>query len=117
MTQLGIKVRPHYKGKDICNEKKYFVISENCGSGNADIKRRDIYFTISTKKFRLMATLNNKYLIIEKLFEKYRDPFEIDNVKTFPNYKNTINSLIKILYENRKEIFEIKGVKKIKIII
>ena len=116
VTKLGIKIGSRYKGKDICSEKKFFVISENCGSGNADIKRRDVYFTISTKKFRLMVTLNKKKLIVEKLFDKYKDPFEIINIKTHQSYKNEINKLIKILYENRKKVFEIKGIRKIKLI-
>ena len=58
-----------------------------------------------------MAVLDNKFLKIIKFFDIQKDPYELVNIKNSISYKNDIKKLIDILYKNRKEVFDIKGVK------
>ena len=111
LKQLGINIKSKYKGKNVLSEKKLFVISESCGGGNSDIKRKDVYFTICTKKYKLMAILNNYSLTVTKFFDLQKDPLELTNLNKSNNHKPGIKKLLSILYKNRKEIFDIKGVK------
>ena len=58
-----------------------------------------------------MATLNNYSLTVTKFFDLQKDPFELINLNKSNNYKAEVKKLLSILYKNRKEIFDIKGVK------
>ena len=111
VNQLGIKLNSKYKGINICSSKKRFVISESCGRGNADIIRKNIFFTITTNKFKMMATLDNKSLNVRKLYDIKQDPYELNNLSNNKLYTKYISSLKKIIYENRREIFEKKKVR------
>lgn len=112
VSALGITPSSFYKGENIFLSNKNFVVSESCGSGNADIKRKDVYFTVSTKKFKMMATLSDQGLKIRKLFNKEKDPYELTDISQNKVYKRDVKNLVKILYQKRNEIFKIKGIKK-----
>ncbi|MAA51592.1 MAG: hypothetical protein CMJ41_00825 [Phycisphaerae bacterium] len=112
LSALKIVPDSSSKGQNIFKQEKTFAISESCGSGNADIERRDIFFTVTTKKFKMMATLSNKELKAQKLFNLLDDPYEKKNIIENAMHKKDINFLFEILYKNRKEIFDIKGIKK-----
>ena len=112
VNELGINLHEKYKGKNFFYSKKKFVISESCGRGNSDTLRKPVFFTVSTKKFRMMATLNNKELRVRKFFSLINDPRELYDLSNNESYKKDINSLLEILYKNRKEIFLKKGFSK-----
>lgn len=112
LNALRVKTNSNYKGINIFKKKKGFVISESCGSGNSDVKRRDIYFTVTTNKFKIMATLSNNNLKAKKLFNLINDPYEQKDVLNNIIYKDDIKFLLNIIYINRKELFDIKGLKK-----
>ena len=46
LDALNIDYDPSFKGKSVFKNGVDVVISENCGKGNADLKRRNIYFTV-----------------------------------------------------------------------
>ena len=114
LNALSVKTNSYYKGINILKKKKDFVISESCGSGNSDIKRRDIYFTVTTNKFKMMATLSNNNFKAKKLFNLIDDPYEQKDVLNNIVYKDDIKFLLNIIYSNRKVLFDIKGLKKSK---
>ena len=58
-----------------------------------------------------MAILNNYSLTVTKFFDLQKDPLELTNLNKSNNHKPGIKKLLSILYKNRKEIFDIKGVK------
>ena len=57
-----LQIPPHnsFKGSSIFKNKKQFIIAENAGSGNADIMRRDLYFTVINKDYKMMTMLLKK---------------------------------------------------------
>ena len=115
LKELGIKINNKYKGKNIFNIKKSFVISESCGSGNADILRKNVYFTITSKNFKMMSSLSSKGLKVCKLYNIKNDPKETINIVNDKEYRKQINFFTNLIYKNRKEIFKIKGFKKLKL--
>ena len=73
---LGVPLHKSYKGASVFKEAKEYAIAENCGHGNADIVRRDIYFTVTSKKYKLMAVLQ-KSISSKKTFFLKRRPSRI----------------------------------------
>ena len=112
LSKLGIKLNSKYKGESIFDKKNTCVISESCGSGDSDIIRKNVYFTLTTNEFKMMSTLNNKELKIEKLFNIKKDPKELHNVMHKKIYEKNLKLFINLLYLKRKEIFKIKGINK-----
>ena len=113
---LKVPLDKSYKGQSIFKKRKDFVISENAGSGNSDLLRKDLYFTITTNDYKLMLVLNGKKLKIIKLFNIINDPKEINNLsrlKDNAEYKVIIKKLITTVFNERKKIFIIRGIKKL----
>ena len=67
---LGVPLDKSYKGQSIFRKGKKFVISENAGTGNADLKRKDLFFAITTNEYKLMLVLNDKDLKVIKFFNQ-----------------------------------------------
>tara|TARA_B100000161_G_C33346125_1_gene322405 strand:- start:13 stop:573 length:561 start_codon:yes stop_codon:yes gene_type:complete len=112
---LDVPLHKTYKGRSIFKKANKFVISENCGSGNADIVKRDIYFTLTTKQYKLMAVLQKKILQVTKLFCLEDDPQELKNIVHKGKHEKLIHHLIKILYLERKYLFDIRKIKKLRV--
>ena len=113
---LNVPFDSSYKGQSIFKNGKSFVISESAGGGNADLIRKDLYFTITTVKFKLMLLLEGRRLKINKLFNISKDPYELNNLYTPKNklyYQNIINKLVIKVYMERKSIFTLRGIKKL----
>ena len=110
---LGIPLDKSFKGRSIFKNGRKYVISENCGSGNADILRRDIYFTVTSTGYKMMSVIRKDKLYIEKLFNIKEDPKEINNLSNNKMYNTTIKKLTKYLFNERKEIFFKRNIKKV----
>ena len=113
---LKVPLDKSYKGQSIFNKGKNFVIAENAGSGNADLKRKDLFFTITNNKYKLMLMLENKILKVIGFFNILLDPNELTNLYLSKNnleYKFTINQLVTTVFSERKEIFKIRGINKL----
>ena len=113
---LAVPLDKSYKGQSIFNKGKNFVISESAGSGNADLIRKDLFFTITNKDYKLMLVLEKKSLKVKKLFNILQDPKELKNLylsKDNSSYKNTIDQLVAHVFAERKNIFKIRGIDKI----
>ena len=112
---LGVPLHKSYKGASVFKEAKEYVIAENCGHGNADIVRRDIYFTVTSKKYKLMAVLQKKVLVVKKLFFLKEDPQELNNLVYENSSKNLVVQLSRVLYFQRKNLFVARNIKKLNV--
>ena len=115
-----LQIPPHksFKGSSIFKNKKQFIIAENAGSGNADIMRRDLYFTVINKDYKMMTMLLKKKFKILKLFNLKKDPKETNNLYEYEkldNHRNLIIKLLKHIYMERKDILKKRGMLKISI--
>ena len=110
---LDVPLDKSYKGQSIFDKGKDFVVSESAGKGNADLNRKNLFFTITTLDHKLMVMLEDKTITINKFFDLKNDPYELNNL--FENKKNISNKilkkLLKKLYSERKNIFKIRGIK------
>ena len=118
LDAIQVPLHKSFKGKSIFNSKKKFIISENAGSGNADIIRRNLYFTIINEDYKMMTILiKNKFKIL-KLFNIKKDPKELNNLYTDINKKKYSNLTLKLLgyiFSERKLILIKRGMSKIEV--
>ncbi len=105
---IGVRGHSSFKGKSLLKSEREFVITENCGRGNADILEKDIYFTITSGRFKLFALLQGLDLIATKLFSLEKDPQETKNLILDKNYQNVKLKLLKNIKTERKYIFDIR---------
>ena len=111
LDEFNIKNDKSFKGKSIFDEGRKIIITENCGRGNADLSRRDIYFTVISEKFKMMAVLKNTDLCIERLYAIENDPKEVENVVNEIKYKYILDLFREYLIKERHEIFKLRGMK------
>ena len=113
---LKVPLHSSFKGTSLYGEKKKYVISENAGGGNADIVRRDLYFTITNKKFKMITVLLENKIKIIKLFDIKKDPKELINLykdETKDQYKTIVKRLLQYVYEERIILFKQRGINKL----
>jgi len=110
LDALDVDPDPSFKGVSAFAGGRDAVISESCGSGNADLLRRDIHFTVSSKTHRMMATLTGSQLATSELFDLKTDPLELSNVASDPGNNEIVSALYAHLFHERAEILEMRGV-------
>jgi len=110
LDEYNIKYHNAFLGKSIFADGRKIIISENCGKGNADLSRRDIYFTVTTEKYKMMTVLKDKKLYIENLYDLLNDPKEINNIVNNHKYQDVKLNLKKYLLNERNEIFKLRGI-------
>jgi hypothetical protein len=108
LDALGIPAHPSFKGISALRGGRSCVISENCGHGNADVARRDIYFTVTTDNHRLMAVLRGRTLDVEQLYDRRVDPQEMRNIVSDPAQRTLIDEMVELLRTERSEIFALR---------
>lgn len=86
------------------------VVSESCGHGASDLARRDIYFGVTGKSHRMFGVLTGQEFQVAKLYNRDADPKEMTNVAAEPASKPVIAALVKRLYEERYELFRLRGI-------
>ena len=111
LDELNIQPEKSYLGRSCYEPGKEAVIVESTGRGNCDLERRDLRFTIITKKYKLMVLLSDSDLMPVRFYDLENDPFEYENIVSDEKNKNEINSLIKLLHKERGEILIKRGVK------
>jgi hypothetical protein len=110
LDALGVQPHASFKGKSVFCSGRDVVISENCGHGNADLARRDIYFTITSPSHKLMSVLRESSLKVEKLFDRRNDPRELCNLIDQPEQKPVIEGLLGHLFRERGEVLALRGI-------
>jgi arylsulfatase A-like enzyme len=108
LDALDVPLHQSFKGISALRSGRACVISENCGHGNADLARRDIYFTVTSETHKMMSVLKEKSLYVEKLYDRRIDPREVQNLIDDPAQKPTIDELIRLLRAERAEIFALR---------
>lgn len=105
LEAVGVPLDPSFKGISIFSGGREAVITESAGSGNADIDRKDLYFTVTTKDYKIMAILKDKILNVQQFYDLNKDPYELSNIVKKPNNQTIIIKLLSYLYQERRDIF------------
>lgn len=109
LDALGVPGHESFKGVSIFRGGKPAIVTESCGSGNADILHRTIYFTVTSPTHKIMTTLNGDQLAVKKLYDKQADPRELQNIVEDPAQQNVIEQLTEYLRAERAEIFALRA--------
>jgi len=109
LETLGVPQHLSFKGKSVFEGGTDGVISESAGGGNADVARRDLYFTVTNLTHRLMTVLEGAELRLLHLYDLTRDPDEKNDLLAAGDCKALIDPLLEVLIRERAEIFEMRG--------
>lgn len=109
LDALGIAPHPSFKGRSVFGSGRPAVIAETAGSGNADLERRDLYFTVTTASHKLMTVLRGSRLEVLELYDLTEDPLELRNLADDPAHRPAIETLIGHLYQERGELLAWRG--------
>lgn len=107
---LGVKPHPAFEGRSVFERGKEIVVSESCGSGNADVAVRDLHFTVTGARHKMMARLCGKRLELVQLFDLAQDPDELNDVANRPESKPVVDGLVTALMRERARLFALRGV-------
>ena len=107
---LGISQHSTFKGFSAFAKRRNVVITENAGRGNANILDHDLYFTITTQKFKAMAILTKNEFQVHRLYDCEADVHELQNIVGDPKQKPVIDVLIDYVFEERFELLSNRGV-------
>ncbi len=110
LRAVGVEPHPSFVRATAFNDGLDVVISESCGHGAADLTRRDIYFGVTAKAHRMFGMLTGREFQVGKLYELAADPKELTNVAAKPENKAVIASLVRRLFEERRELFQLRGI-------
>ena len=97
MDCLDLPAHPSFKGKSVFEKGKFVVISESCGSGNADVAVRDLYFTVTGERYKAMICLAGDSLEITKFFDLRQDPNELSNLSGQSGFETETEILLEAL--------------------
>ncbi|MHB1218307.1 MAG: sulfatase-like hydrolase/transferase [Alphaproteobacteria bacterium] len=111
LDALDVPAHHSFKGISALRGGRQGVVSENCGHGNADIARRDIYFTVTTDSHKMMAVLRGRTLDVEKLYDRRVDPRELRNIAKDSGQQVVIDNMIAFLRAERAEILALRETK------
>ena len=109
---LDIKQHSSFKGKSIFSKGNKIIITESCGRGNADIEKKDIFFTLTASKYKLFCKIEGKVMLLKRLYSLESDARELKNIINSAPSK-VLNDFLSHLYSKRKEILTIRGFRKI----
>ncbi len=109
LDALDVQTHQAFKGISALRGGRDVVVSENCGHGNADLARRDIYFTVTSDAHRMMAVMRGAELRVEQLYDLRADSRELRNIAVSPDALPVIAAMVKQLYRERAEIFGLRG--------
>ena len=110
IKDFKLKNNSSFEGKTIFSTGKKVSIVESVGRGNCDLVNRDIYFTITSQKYKIMFFLENKKLFPVMMFDKENDPYEHKNLLKFGVNKKIIDELANFLVIERKKFLLMRKV-------
>lgn len=110
ISDLDIQLSNYIKEIDIDNE---YIISEHAGRGSFDLNK-NLYFTISNDKFRMIVVFFDDQLYI-KLYDLIEDIDEIKDLSNEEQYSNIVKYIFNFLAIKRFKIVnkKIKLLKKV----
>tara|TARA_B100000674_G_C37946406_1_gene965133 strand:- start:1067 stop:2674 length:1608 start_codon:yes stop_codon:yes gene_type:complete len=106
----ALDISPHasFKGTSAYDGGRKYVISENAGRGSADLERKDMFFTITSKTHKLMTGLFGDQLLPIALFDLTIDPNERTDVKAEKQYQDVIEAMLKEIVRERAEVLNLR---------
>jgi arylsulfatase A-like enzyme len=107
---LGVAPHPAFEGRSVFARGKDIVVSESCGSGNADVAVRDLHFTVTGARHKMMAKLSGARLELVQLFDLAKDPDELNDVANRAESKTVVDGLVSALLRERTRLFALRGV-------
>jgi len=107
---LGVRPHPAFEGRSLFERGKEVVVTESCGSGNADVAVRDLHFTVTGASHKMMAKLCGARLSVVRLFDLANDPEELTDVARRAESKPIVDRLVALLLRERSKLFEFRGV-------
>jgi arylsulfatase A-like enzyme len=107
---LGVRPHPAFEGRSLFARGKDIVVSESCGSGNADVAIRDLHFTVTGVRHKMMARLCGSRLEVLRLFDLANDPDELADVAGRAESKPVVDQLVALLLRERAKLFAMRGV-------
>lgn len=112
LDAVEVPLHQSYKGISGLHGGRPFVVSENCGHGNADLARRDIFFTVTTPNHKLIAVLKGAELEVKQFYDRRVDTRELRNIVADAAQKPLIDDLVRLLRTERAEIFALRSAPK-----
>jgi len=112
LDELEIKPDPSFLGRSIFDVGKDAVVSEYAGRGNADLLKKDLYFTVTSQNYKLMAVLKNDKIYAERFYNMKEDPHELKNCIDSPGYVYEVRALLDVLFQERKALFSFRNLTK-----
>ncbi len=108
-----LKIKPHgsFRGRSVYRPGKEIIISENCGRGNCDIKRKDLYFTITSKKYKMFILIQKNKIKIKRLYDLVNDKNEVNNLINFKNLRKEVKILLLFFINERRSLLKERNVK------
>ena len=110
LDELSLKGHSSFRGKSVFTTGNLFSLVENTGRGYCDINERDIFFTVTTKKFKCMFVLIKNQLYPMRLYNKISDPHEYINIFEKKFEKDVVDSLALFLIKDRRKLLVSRGV-------
>lgn len=109
LAHLEIDGDKSFRGISAFEGGRNIVISENAGRGAADLKRDDLFFTLTGQQYKLMVRLTSDNLIPEMLFDLKDDPDECRNLIDNPDKDHVIATFMETLLCERQELLSSRG--------
>lgn len=106
---FDVPLDPSFKGETARSCSRRFVVTENAGSGNADLSRKDLYFAVTTERYRMIAVLEGPDLRPLEFFDLDADPKETRNRVQEPTCRPIVDGLLDDLIAERRDIFTARG--------
>ena len=101
---LKIKKHSSYLGKSIIQNGNKIVITEAGEPGFVDIKKHNLFFTVTSKKFKLFTKFKDKSFNHKFFFDKKNDPNEYENLIKDKEQKKNIEKLVIEIKKKRKKV-------------
>ncbi|MBG05499.1 MAG: hypothetical protein CMM59_15645 [Rhodospirillaceae bacterium] len=107
---LCVASHPSFKGISAFAEGKDAIITENAGRGNADLSRRDLYFTITTRTHKLFVLLRGHTIETLDLYDLVNDPREMNDLSENEDLGPVKKALLGHLFDQRHDLMAARGV-------
>lgn len=115
IAQAG--THPSFKGVSIFEQGRDYVVTENAGRGNADLQRKDLYFTLTEQSRKMMALIRKDQLFVTRLYNTHDDSYELNNIVDDPDENGMIHQLLDYLFDARGEILSLRGVQRDRVVV
>ncbi len=98
---IDVESPKEFMGRPMLRDQREYVICEAGDSGNCDLSRRVLSFTLIDDQFKLMTLLKGNSLEASAFYDLVNDPWEMNNVVSDERFRAPIDQRKKVIYEER----------------